>query len=38
MRCGSTSKMDNETLRYGAVAAMIVYLVFLIYNNRNLFK
>jgi len=30
--------MDNETLRYGAVIAMIAYLIFLIYNNRNLFK
>lgn len=29
---------DNETLKYGAVVAMIVYLVFLIINNRNLFK
>ena len=30
--------MDNETLKYGTVIAMIAYLVFLIYNNRNLFK
>ena len=30
--------MDEETLKYGAVLAMIVYLVFLIANNRDLFK
>jgi len=30
--------MDNETLKYGAVAAMIAYLIFLILNNRDLFK
>ena len=29
---------DNETLKYGAVVAMIIYVIFLIINNRNLFK
>ena len=30
--------MENETMKYAAVGAMIVYLVFLIYNNKDLFK
>ena len=30
--------LDGETLKYGAVAAMIAYLIFLIMNNKNLFK
>ncbi len=30
--------MENETMKYAAVGAMIVYLIFLIYNNRDWFK
>ena len=30
--------MDNEVMKYAAVGAMILYLLFLIFNNRDLFK
>ena len=30
--------MENETMKYVAVGAMIAYVFFLIYNNKDLFK
>jgi hypothetical protein len=29
---------DQETMKYGAVAAMVVYLIFLIVTNKDLFR